>query len=128
MKHITTLVVTGLLMISALPADANPNYRLRISYQENLQAKPVSWTLDCRPAGGTHPNAKLACKEIRSAANPFQRPPKNEACTKIYGGEEVARVTGIWAGKTIKRKFTRTDGCEISRWDNLIVTLSGKTS
>lgn len=128
MKQITALMMAILLTISTVPADANPNYRLRISYQENLQAKPVSWTLNCRPAGGTHPNAHLACQEIRSVTNPFKRPPKNEACTMIYGGEEVARVTGTWAGKTIKRKFTRTNGCEISRWDELIVTLSGKTS
>ncbi len=117
-----------MLLLSVAPAQANANYRLTITYQETKTAKPVTWQLTCRPAGGTHPATKLACQEIRDATAPFKKPPKLEMCTKIYGGEAVAKVTGRWAGKRINRTFTREDGCEIARWDQLQLTLSGKSS
>jgi hypothetical protein len=39
------------------------------------------------------------------------------ACTQQYGGPETATVTGTFQGKPVDAKFSRTDGCEISRWN-----------
>jgi hypothetical protein len=123
----------GIALIFALTfhpvaANANQNYQLKITYQVSPAAKKQTWSLQCRPATGSHPTPKAACTEIKAAIKPFAQPPKKEVCTKIYGGEEVAWVTGRWAGKAIKRKFTKVDGCEIARWDQLALTLSGKMS
>ena len=41
------------------------------------------------------------------------------ACTQIYGGPAVARVTGRFRGNRIWAEFRRRDGCEIDRWDRL---------
>jgi hypothetical protein len=41
------------------------------------------------------------------------------ACTQIYGGPEVARVTGRFRGNRIWAEFRRSDGCEIARWERL---------
>ena len=128
MKKLLSVSVSAILLLAAAPVQANPNYRLTITYQESASAKPVTWQLSCRPASGTHPAPKPACQEIRMATKPFVKPPKLEMCTKIYGGEEVAKVTGRWAGKKVNRKFTRNDGCEIARWDQLQLTLSGKNT
>jgi hypothetical protein len=38
------------------------------------------------------------------------------ACTQQYGGPETATVTGTLHGETIDAKFSRVNGCEISRW------------
>ncbi|MBM3691289.1 MAG: hypothetical protein FJW76_04710 [Actinobacteria bacterium] len=127
MKKLLASIVTGFLLFITFPADANVNYRLKIVYQDSPEAKAVTWQLTCNPAGGNHPHPNLACREIRRAVNPFKKPASDEICTKIYGGPQQAVVTGVWAGKKVNRKFTRTDGCEINRWQQLQVTLSGKS-
>jgi hypothetical protein len=38
------------------------------------------------------------------------------ACTQQYGGPETATVKGTLHGETIDAKFSRVNGCEISRW------------
>jgi hypothetical protein len=37
------------------------------------------------------------------------------ACTQIYGGDQLATITG--AG--VQASFSRANGCEIARWDAL---------
>lgn len=128
MKKLLVCLTMFSLFIITPPASANRNYQLKIVFRETATAPSVSWNLTCRPAGGSHPAAKLACAELRSVSNPFQRPAPDEACTMIYGGEQQARVTGRWAGKKVNRKFTRTNGCEIDRWEQLSITLSGNKS
>jgi hypothetical protein len=41
------------------------------------------------------------------------------ACTQVYGGPQKATIRGTWQGKPVRSSFSRTDGCEISRWDQL---------
>ena len=47
----------------------------------------------------------------------FAVPPPNQACTEQYGGPEVATVTGTFDGKPVDTTFSRTNGCEIARYD-----------
>jgi hypothetical protein len=39
------------------------------------------------------------------------------ACTAIYGGPNVARVTGTLNGNPVDERFTLEDGCQIERWE-----------
>ena len=39
------------------------------------------------------------------------------ACTQIFGGPEEATIKGTIRGEPVDATFTRTDGCEIARWD-----------
>lgn len=78
---------------------------------------PTTWRLECEPAGGDHPDAAAACAAIKAAANPFEPVPADMACTEIYGGPGVATVSGVRQGKRVEARYTRTNGCEISRWD-----------
>jgi len=39
------------------------------------------------------------------------------ACTQLFGGPQVATVTGTLRGEPVDARFTRVNGCEISRWD-----------
>ncbi|MEZ5410858.1 MAG: hypothetical protein R2761_22710 [Acidimicrobiales bacterium] len=47
-------------------------------------------------------------------------PPPDQACTEIYGGPDVATITGELDGKAIDATIDRTDGCGISDWDDLL--------
>jgi hypothetical protein len=56
-----------------------------------------------------------------SAVKPdaFEPTPGDVACTQQYGGPETATVKGSLNGEPVDARFTRTDGCEISRWQQV---------
>ena len=78
---------------------------------------PREWRLHCDRAGGTHPAPEKACEQLFGLADPFAPIPGDAVCTEIYGGPAVAEVEGLYRGETVDAKFTRTNGCEIDRWD-----------
>lgn len=43
--------------------------------------------------------------------------PRDMACTAIYGGPAVARVTGTIGGEPVDERFSLEDGCQIGRWE-----------
>jgi hypothetical protein len=43
--------------------------------------------------------------------------PPATACTEIYGGSQVALVTGTVAGERVWARLRRDDGCQIARWE-----------
>ena len=43
--------------------------------------------------------------------------PRDVACTAIYGGPSVARVTGTLRGEPVDERFSLEDGCQIARWE-----------
>jgi hypothetical protein len=61
-----------------------------------------------------------ACPPLRGAAlADFAPTPGDRACTELFGGPETATVTGTWEGRRLDARFSRENGCEISRWDNV---------
>lgn len=81
----------------------------------------TSWHLVCDPAGGTHPDPALACG-VLGARGEQALPPvaQNMMCTEIYGGAQTARISGTWHGQAVDAHLSRTNGCEIARWDALV--------
>lgn len=96
---------------------------LTITVREAPTAAPQSWTLTCNPPGGTHPDPAAACAQLAALPAPFAPTPKGMACTQIYGGPQTATVTGTYRGQPVDARFSRTDGCEISRWDRVSAVL-----
>jgi hypothetical protein len=43
--------------------------------------------------------------------------PRTMACTAIYGGPSLARVTGTLRGERVDERFSLEDGCQIARWE-----------
>ena len=78
-----------------------------------------TWRLRCGPAGGTLPRAATACRRLAAVERPFAPVPKDVGCTAIYGGPQVARVTGTFERRRVWATFKRTDGCEIGRWNRV---------
>ena len=54
-----------------------------------------------------------------AAAKDFAATPAGQACTMIYGGPETATVKGMLDGTAVDATFTRSNGCEIARWDRM---------
>ena len=76
------------------------------------------WTLRC-PRGGTLPNAERACERLDRLDDPFAPVPKDVACTEVYGGPQIATVQGTFRGSRVNARFSRTDGCQIARWNRV---------
>lgn len=77
-----------------------------------------------RAASGTHAKAQGACDRLAEAyaadENPFLPTPADAMCTQIHGGPATARIVGTWQGQDFTAHLNRVNGCEISRWNNLI--------
>jgi hypothetical protein len=120
MRGITVLALGVLALVagSSLHAGTTAGTSLRVSYWEDGSGAPDSvWMLRCSPAGGSFARPARACKKLAAGgAKLFASFPPDTVCTEIYGGPQRARVVGTVAGKRVWTTFTRTNGCEISRW------------
>ncbi|MFF5262432.1 SSI family serine proteinase inhibitor [Actinomadura viridis] len=104
---------------SVQPSAGEGQNSLTVQVKASPQAPATTWKLNCDPAGGDHPKAAQACAALTKVGDPFKPPPADQMCTKIYGGPQVATVKGTWQAKPVDAKFTRTDGCEMSRWSKV---------
>jgi hypothetical protein len=115
------------ILTTPMPAE-EPATELTVTFKADEKAAPRVMRLVCDPTGGDHPRADDACAALDKAAaakkNPFAAPPKGQMCTFIYGGPQTAVVKGTWNGTSVNRSFSRTNGCEISRWDAIEPVLS----
>jgi hypothetical protein len=85
--------------------------------------QPRAGRVRCK-AGDSSP----ACTAVgRLRVADFAPVPDNVACTQQYGGPDIASVTGTLRGERIDAEFSRTDGCEISRWDGVAPLLEAAT-
>ena len=84
-------------------------------------------TLECDPAGGTHPTPEAACAALAANREALEPVPRDVACTQIYGGPARAEVVGTVDGERVSAELSRHNGCEIARWDALrpVVELGG---
>ena len=84
------------------------------------------WTVTCGPVGGTHPDAEAVCALLDAEGEALFEPvPADAVCTDIFGGPEVVHVSGWLDGESIDATFTRTNGCEIDRWDAASLLIGG---
>ncbi|WP_341829981.1 SSI family serine proteinase inhibitor, partial [Streptomyces hainanensis] len=99
-----------------------PSHELVITIEEAGTADGSS-TLECAPAGGDHPESDAACETLLDVEQPFDGVDEGTMCTYMYGGPAHATVEGVWNGEPVSAEFTRSNGCEIARWDALVPAL-----
>ena len=63
------------------------------------------------------PTDSAACGAAAGVSEADLAPtPGDQACTQLYGGPETASITGTLRGARVDARFSRINGCEISRW------------
>ncbi|PCG86068.1 hypothetical protein CIB93_11270 [Streptomyces sp. WZ.A104] len=89
-----------------------------------------TFELECGPTGGSHPRGQAACDRLAEAGatragrqDLFRPTPEGTMCTMIYGGDATARIVGTWEGRAVDTTASRSDGCEIARWNRLVPVL-----
>lgn len=108
---------------------SNSISKITVSYRPS-QSSGVTFTVSCsaHSISGTHPNEKAICAAIaKQGTRLFAPVPAGIACSQIYGGPESARIAGTVTGHKINATFSRTDGCQIARWNaaKALVTFPG---
>jgi len=99
---------------------ASPRYDVTITYwPEGRGSEARSATLTCDPDGGSHPNPAKACDALLEHEDALNPVAGDVACTQIYGGPQLATVSG----GGVHALLSRTNGCEIARWEALAPVL-----
>lgn len=81
----------------------------------------TTWRLTCDPSGGNHPEPEKACATLQAhAEQTLASVPADQMCAQVHGGDQTARITGTWQGEAVDALITRTDGCQITRWNSLV--------
>jgi hypothetical protein len=66
------------------------------------------------------PTDSAACGAAAGVSTADLAPtPKDQACTQIFGGPETASIKGTIRGNAVDATFSRSDGCEIARWERV---------
>ena len=116
------LVLACALALLAPAAEAAVSTSLTITYIEDV-ARPgerVRWTVRCGPLEGNHPRRAAVCRELgRLGWQVFRPVPEDMACTQVYGGPQVAIVSGRVNGHAVWARLSRADGCQIARWSRV---------
>jgi hypothetical protein len=126
MRGLAGLALAAIALAACATGSATPQQAsatsLTVTYwsQGPNVSKRQQWTLRCAPARGTLARPAVACRKLAAGGTKLFAPtPKNVACTEIYGGPQVAKVVGTVQGRRVWASLSRTNGCEISRWDRL---------
>lgn len=105
--------------VTGSPTPSTSSGELTIVVRDATEQEST-WTLTCAPVGGTHPDPEAACAALTAHATAALPPvAKDTMCTQVYGGPETASITGTWQGRPVRSTFSRTNGCEIARWNML---------
>lgn len=114
---------------SSLPATTTttgPGFSASLDITIGTDGKPGEYTatLTCdSEATGTgylEEEAAAACALLQSSEEARTRliegPPADQVCTEIYGGSEVAAITGSINGEPVSTTVDRANGCGIDDW------------
>lgn len=101
-----------------------PATELTVELDAEGSGDVVTATLTCDPAGGDVADPRAACDQLAEVGVAGFAPVGSDVvCTQQFGGPQTATVTGTLDGEDVEATFSRTDGCEISRWDALDAVL-----
>jgi hypothetical protein len=99
-------------------APAAPKVSLNITVSTTAGSPSKHWTLQCEPAGGTHPDPAAACAVLLKAKDLFKPLPKGIMCPMIRVGTKTAIIEGTYFGKHVDTRLA-PGGCELPRWNEV---------
>ncbi len=77
-------------------------------------------TIRCEP-GDTSRACKAAARLKPADFGPL---PNDIACIELFGGPQTARISGRLRGEPVSTSLSRSDGCEINRWEGFKALLA----
>jgi hypothetical protein len=94
---------------------------LRVTvYPNGMGGDSTTWTLQCEPTGGDHPDRDAACARLAALDDPFGKIKPVPRCNEIPGASpEIAMIEGSFRGRMVDERFDRSSGCVFERWDRL---------
>lgn len=129
MKLLVLLALVVLLAATACGGESAPlladpgSSTTSVTVVATVAATTTTHQLSCDPLGGDHPAGQAACDALLKAAATLAPPAGDRACTEVYGGAEMARITGTVRGAAVDRALDRANGCGIADWEALGVVL-----
>lgn len=110
------LVALAILAIGGCGSGANASVtKVDLTYVAGGVTKAAS--LNC-PADSEAANGNCDAIE-KLPASAFKPVPKGAVCTMIFGGPETATIKGTVNGTKVDAKYSRSNGCEIARWNKV---------
>lgn len=121
---------------TAAPAPPAPGgAAISLDVRITSEGQPLqSGTLSCGAAAtgtgmfASPAAAQAACELLRTNDSAVKLlvygPPADLLCIEIYGGPEVAKVTGTIGPERVATTLDRTDGCGIANWKTLAALLT----
>jgi Subtilisin inhibitor-like len=97
---------------------AAPRASLTITVLNGPDKKISHWTLQCDPAGGTHPDAARACAALLALKNPFAPIHTGQECPMILASSRRVTFVGTWYGTKVDRTII-DGGCDLANWSRL---------
>lgn len=103
------LLAAGWLL--ALPGAAHashpptPKTKLTLTLHEWSGDRSTHHTLECQPAGGTHPKPAAACQILQTVDGDWKELDLNaKECKKLDWNRVDARMEGTWRGRAVDSK------------------------
>ncbi|HYH61686.1 MAG TPA: hypothetical protein VD766_07455 [Solirubrobacterales bacterium] len=104
---------------------------------DSLAGGDVAITVTLDPDGADGPEAEMsqevncddgsadaACLAVADLeASDFDPPSADQACTELFGGPDIATIQGEINGEEVDAELTRSNGCEIERFDGAVPLL-----
>ncbi|MCZ4123495.1 SSI family serine proteinase inhibitor [Streptomyces sp. H39-S7] len=90
---------------------------------EEASVLPAPLALLSDSPTGPARHAADSCDRLERLSGPVGPVPSGQMCSMIYGGSQTAQVTGVWHGAPVKEKYSRTNGCEVARWNQMAPVL-----
>jgi hypothetical protein len=96
---------------------------------EHPDVDTVRYTIECGVDGASlrgddvDVDAEAACLALAEGTVVrllVHGPPEDQVCTEIYGGPDVATITGTLGGESVDRRIDRVNGCGITTWDDVL--------
>jgi len=129
-----TTATTG---TTAAPSTLPPDNATSLTIVVGIEGVPsiATATLSIDPAGVVAGTGYLERDDLAQAAaqlldNPVaakrlvEGAPADQMCTEIYGGPDIATVTGTLGGAEVNTTFHRNNGCGISDWELFLPLLT----
>jgi hypothetical protein len=119
MLRLATASACALALLGGCGDDGSEPSRASLAADLNVTVRPEG-------AEGRVRERRVECERLGPGADPavcrslsaegLAPVPELTACTAMYGGPAVARVTGTLEDEAVDARFNLTNGCEIGRW------------